>query len=253
MDGPVGVALDPLGAEDPLPGPGDGPAEPRGPVLSVRIEGNKSVRTSEIQRHIKTRKDRAYDAQLIQEDLRRLFATRKFHNVRVKKTVEAQGVHVVFEVVERPLIGEVLFIGNRYYSDKKLLKEAGLAQGEALNVYMVQESRRKIEEFYHSKGFAKAQVSILEGEQTGDRRVVLQVDEGHIERIWSVDFVGNDPSLVTDSRLKTLIRSKPGVFKYLLHGKVDHALIEEDRRKLVSYYRNLGYLQARVKPDQGIR
>ena len=57
----------------------------RGPVLSVTIVGNKAVKESEIRRHIKTRKDRAYDPQLVQEDLRRLFGTRKFHNVRVRR------------------------------------------------------------------------------------------------------------------------------------------------------------------------
>ncbi len=221
----------------------------RGPVLSVSIVGNKTVKESEIRRHIKTRKDRAYDPQLVQEDLRRLFATRKFHNVRVKKKMEAGGVHVTYEVVERPMIGQVLFIGNRYYSDKKLLKESSLSQGEALNIYLVQEARRKVEEFYHSKGFAKARVTIAEGEDAGDRRVVLLIEEGRIERIWSVDFVGNDPSLATDARLKTLIKSKPGVLMYFFRGKVDYAQIEEDRQRLISYYRGLGYFKARVSPD----
>lgn len=224
-------------------------AEPRGPVLSVTITGNKRVSAAEIRRHIKTRQDRAYDAQLIQEDLRRLFATRKFQNVRVQKKVETRGVHVTFEVIERPLIGEVLFIGNRRFSDKKLLKEAGLEQGEALNIYLVQEARRKVEEFYRSKGFVKAQVTIVEGDKSEDSRVVLQVDEGRIERIWDVKFVGNDPDLVTDSRLKTLIKSKPGIMKYLFRGTVNHALIEEDRKKLIAYYRNLGYMQAEISRE----
>lgn len=215
-------------------------------VLSVNIEGNQTVSDTEIRRHIKTRKGRAYDPQLIQKDLRRLFGTRKFHNVRVREKEVEGGLHVTFEVVERPLIDEVQFIGNRRFSDTKLRKESGLEAGDPLNIYMVQEARRKIEEYYRSNGFAKTRVSISKGAERTDRRVVLKVDEGTIERIWKVDFVGNDPSLATDARLKTLIESKPGVFKYWFGGTVDYSQIEEDRQRLVSYYRGLGYFKAEV-------
>ncbi len=224
-------------------------ATPRGPVLGVKIIGNRSVSELEIRRHIKTHKDRAYDPQLVQEDLRRLFATRKFHNVRVDKKVTPQGVFVTFEVLERPTIQEVLFIGNKYASDKKLLKESGLSKDDALNVYAVQEARRKVEEYYHGKGYAKVKVTVIEGDKAGDQRVVLRVDEGHIERIWTVNFVGNDPHLVTDSRLKTLIKSKPGFLKYLFRGTADYSVIDEDTERLTAYYRNLGYFRARVSRE----
>ncbi|MFW6169508.1 MAG: BamA/OMP85 family outer membrane protein [Planctomycetota bacterium] len=215
-------------------------------VLSVNIEGNRTIGDDEIRRHIKTRKGRAYDPQLVQKDLRRLFGTRKFHNVRVREKEEEGGLHLTFEIVERPLIDEVQFIGNRRFSDKKLRKESGLQAGDPLDMYMVQEARRKIEEYYRSNGFAKTGVSIAEGDKRTDRRVVLKVDEGQIERIWKVNFVGNDPALATDARLKTLIESKPGVFKYLFGGKVDYSQIDEDRQRLVSYYRGLGYFKAKV-------
>jgi outer membrane protein insertion porin family len=227
----------------------DASQEPGGLVLGVSIIGNKNVKETEILRHIKTRKDRNYDEQLVQEDLRRLFATRKFHNVRVHKKIEPQGVHVTFEVLERPMIDGVLFIGNQYVTDKKLLKESGLKQGEALNIYTVQEARRKVEEFYRSKGYSKTVVTIDEGDKPEDRRVVLRIDEGPVERIWSVRFVGNDPSFVTDARLKTKITSKPGFMKYLFRGKVDYTVIEEDREKLTLYYRNLGYFKARISRE----
>lgn len=227
----------------------EAPGPTRGLVLDVSITGNKKVKQTEIRRHIKTRKDRNYDEQLVQEDLRRLYATRKFHNVRVHKKVEPQGVHVTFEVLERPMIDDVLFIGNQYVTDKRLLKESGLKQGEALNIYTVQEARRKVEEFYRSKGYTKTVVTIEEGDKPEDRRVVLRIDESPVERIWSVRFVGNDPSFVTDARLKTLVKSKPGFLKYLFRGKVDYALIDQDCETLMAYYRGLGYFKARISRE----
>lgn len=185
----------------------------------------------------------------MQEDVRRLYATRKFHSVRIDKKYEPQGVHVTFEVLERPMIDDVLFVGNRYITDKRLLKESGLKKGDALNIYTVQEARRKIEEYYHTKGHSKTVVTIVEGDKADDRRVVLRIDESPVERIWNVRFVGNDPSFVTDARLKTLIKSKPGFAKYLFRGKVDPLVIAEDRERLETYYRNLGYFKARISRE----
>lgn len=235
-----------------LPPSGDSAAasrQIRGPILDVRVVGNKAIREAEIRRHIKSHKDRPYDAQLVQEDLRRLFATRKFQNVRVQRKIVPQGVYLTFEVLERPTVREILFIGNKYISDKRLLKESGLTEGEALNIYTLQEARRKIEEHYHSKGYVKTRVTIQEGDRPGDRRAVFRVDEGPIERIWSVQFVGNDPHLVSDARLKTLVKSKPGFLKYLFHGKVDFSVVDEDIQTLTAYYRNLGYFRAKISRE----
>ncbi len=215
-------------------------------VLGVKIAGNKNVKESEIRRHLKTRKDRAYDPQLVQDDLRRLYSTRKFYNLRTSKEHADGGVYITFQVLERPTIGEVMFIGNKYISDKRLLKETGLKKGDSLNVYTVQEARRKVEELYQSKGLARTVVTVEEGEKTSDHRVVLRVDEGPVERIWKIRFIGNDPRLATDARLATQIKSKPGFLKYLFRGKVNHNQIDEDVERLTAYYRGLGYFRATV-------
>ncbi len=244
-----GVAANPA---VPVPVPETPPIDtrhPKGPILGVAIAGNKTVSTAEIRRHLKSHKDRPYDPQLVQEDVRRLFATRKFQNVQVHRNVVPQGVYLTFEVVERPTMQEVLFIGNKYISDRRLMKETGLAKGEALNIYTLQEARRKIEDLYHRKGYVKTRVTVEEGNKPTDHRAVFRIDEGPIERIWSVRFVGNDPHLVSDERLKTMVKSKPGFLKYLFHGVVDYSTIDEDINTLTAYYRNLGYFQARISRE----
>jgi outer membrane protein insertion porin family len=56
--------------------------------------------------------------------------------------------------------------------------------------------------------------------------------------------VGN--TIASDSRLKTLIKSKPGFLWYLFRGKVDRKQIDEDIQRLTAYYRGLGFFNARV-------
>jgi outer membrane protein insertion porin family len=247
--GPVSQApgqFPPAPSPEPLPPPAV-PAElPRQQtVADVRIVGNESVSFDKILQLIRTRKDRPFDPEMLQQDKRSLLTKGLFRDVRITTQNTSQGVVVTFEVFERPTIHFIEFLGDRGIGNKTLLRETGLKVGDALNFYAVEEARRKIEDLYRRKGYAKIQVTILQGNRTEDRGVVFNIGEGPRQRIWSVTFTGNDESVVPDGRLKTQIESKPGVLK-VFGGTVDHDKIAADIEKLTVYYRGLGYFRARI-------
>jgi outer membrane protein insertion porin family len=213
-------------------------------VVDVIIDGNNTTKDYEIQKHIHTRKDREFDPDLLQADVRRLVTSGLFRDVKTFTEQVPNGVVVRFTVFERPRIGEIKFLGNRGFSDKKLLKEIGVKKHDPLNAYAAEESRRKIEELYHSNGFPQATINIFEGDKPGDKDLVFLINEGQLERIESVIFEGN--TISPDGVLKTKIQSKPGYFWYLFGGKVDRAKIDADVQTLTAYYRALGYFRARV-------
>lgn len=217
---------------------------PRQIVVDVQVRGQKNVSLSKVQSYLRTRKGRELDPEMVQSDVRRLTHSGLFRDVRTLTQNTDGGVIVVFEVFERPVVNEILFIGNRGIRDKALLKQCDLKKGESLNQFSVEEGRRKVEEFYHTKGFPKTQVTTMEGDKPTDERVVYLIDEGQLERIESVTFVGN--TIASDDRLKTQIQSKPGFLWYFFGGKVDRKKIDEDIERLTAYYRSLGYFRARI-------
>jgi outer membrane protein insertion porin family len=159
---------------------------------------------------------------------------------------------VIFELLEPPKIEYIRYVGNKGsrwnifasgISDYALDKEVGLKKGESLNVYAVEEARRRIENLYQEKGFGKAEVVVLEGDKPQDRGVVFLISEGDVERVFSTKFEGN--TIATDGRLKTVVQSKPGVL-YYIGGKFDKRKVDEDVDRLTAYYRNLGFFRARV-------
>jgi outer membrane protein insertion porin family len=223
-------------------------ADPSGQqlVVDVQIEGNRRVPTHQVVRHVKTRKNRAFDPEVVQADVRRLISSGRFHPVRTRTRQVEGGIVVIFEVTERPTVEYLRFIGNRAIGERALNRQSGIAVGDPLNQYVVEEGRRKIEDYYRSRGFADIQVVILEGTEPAHRGVVYDISEGHLHRVSKVEFIGNDPSIVTDGRLRTLIQSKPGILWYFFRGKVEHDKIKEDKNQLRAYYRSLGFFQARV-------
>jgi outer membrane protein insertion porin family len=217
----------------------------QGPLVAeVRITGNETVKQDTVLSYLRTRKDRLYDGETLQADKRRLTSSGLFREVRIYTQEAAEGMIVTFEVFERPTIRTIEFRGNRGITDRTLLKQCGLTVGDALNFYAIEEARRKVEDYYRSKGFPKAEISIVEGNEPEHRAAVFAVAEGPLQRIENVEFVGN--TFVSGKRLETQIQSKPGYFYYLFRGKVDQSKIEADVEKLTAYYRSFGFFKARI-------
>ena len=183
------------------------PDQPRVLVAAVRMVGNSAVKEQYIQAQLKTRKDREFDPDVVQADVATGFDG-PVYDVKTYTQQTPEGVIVTFEFVESPTIRYIKYLGNRNINDKSLAKQDGIEVGDSISRYAVEEARRKIEEYYHFEGFGKTQVTILEGDKPQDGGAVFVINEGQLERIASVKFVGN--TIATDERLKTQIKSKPG-------------------------------------------
>jgi outer membrane protein insertion porin family len=158
--------------------------------------------------------------------------------VRVK-----EGVVVIFQVVERPMLRYVTYVGNQRVPTRTIRKKAEIDVGDSMDAYVVEEARRRIESYYHEKGYDGAKVTTLEGSKPGDKGAVFLIDEGRSRKSLWTGFVGN--TIATDARLLTQIKSKPGVL-WLLGGDIDRTKIDADIEALTAYYRSLGFFQAKV-------
>ncbi|HEY2414617.1 MAG TPA: POTRA domain-containing protein [Pirellulaceae bacterium] len=77
-----------------------------------------------------------------------------------------------------PLIRQARFLGNRAFSDKKLLKVAGVHESIRLNPYTASQSLRKLQTFYSDQGYLQAQIAVLEGNRPRDKTLAFQITEG---------------------------------------------------------------------------
>jgi len=221
------------------------PQPPQEMVVELRIEGNERFSTERVIRHIHTRANRPFDPQLLDEDVRRLANSRMFLDVKSSVQQVEGGVVVIFQVVERPVLHYVKYVGCRKVGKKTLAKETGLKLDQPIDPYAVAEGRRKIEEYYRSKGFGKVHVAIFEGDKPGDKGVVYVINEGPKQRVLWTSFEGN--TFASDARLTAQIKSKPGFL--WLFSTLDRKQIEEDVNRLTAYYRSMGYWQATVSRE----
>jgi len=247
------------------PGPGFAPPPPSGPtpeivpyapppaergsaaeatenVVDVRVTGNTSIPLHKIAPNIQTRAGRPFNPDLIEQDCARLTKTRQFVSVNPTYQRVPEGVVVVFQVLERPTLRHVRYVGasvRRTTLDKK----SELKVGDSIDPYVVDEARRKLEEYYLSKGFSKVRVTTIEGNKPGDRGAVFLINEGPKQKVYDIEFEGN--TIADDGRLKTQIQSKTPML-YLFKGEVDQKKIDEDVDRLTDYYRSLGFWSAKI-------
>jgi outer membrane protein insertion porin family len=254
---PLGMGLNPSGLNlSPGVSPGTEAQGSRGadlfqresgrPIAEVRFVGQETVSIDKIMSFVRTREGRNFEPEVLQADKRRLTSSGLFRDVRIYTRDEPIGLVVVFEVFERPTIRHIRFIGNRGISDRTLKTQSGLEVGESLNLYTIEEARRKIEDYYRSRGFPKAIVEISEGNEPSHRGAVFDISEGPKQHLLAVEFVGN--TIASDSRLETQIQSRPDIIPRLalFRGKLDMNKVDEDVERLTAYYRGLGFFRARI-------
>jgi outer membrane protein insertion porin family len=214
-------------------------------IIEVRIEGNHATDVAKLPKLV-TRAGQIFDARAIEEDVRTLHRSKKFVDVHPKYVRVPEGIVVIFQVVERPMLRYVKYVGNQRLTTRTLRKKGEIDVGDSMDPYVVEEARRRIESYYHEKGYDAARVTTIEGNKADDKGAVFLVDEGRRRKSLWTTFVGN--TIASDARLLTQIKSKPGVF-WLIGGDIDRDVVDQDVEQLTAYYRSLGFFQARVSRE----
>ena len=212
-------------------------------VLEVKIVGNARNSVEKIMQFISTRAGRPFRSQVLDDDIRRMSQSRLFVLVEPYIQKKDQGVVVIFNVKERPIMRYLKFQGNEKIRVATLEKECALVVGKPVSPYDVEEGRKKLEMYYNSKGYTKAVIKTVQGEKSTDPGVIYQINEGPRLRIANTYFVGN--TIVTGGRLKTVIQSKPAILR-LFQGELHNEVVADDIKKLEDYYRRLGFFYARA-------
>jgi outer membrane protein insertion porin family len=225
----------------------DEKAVPDQNVVEVRVEGNTTIPDEAILKLVKTRVGRAPAPKQIKDDVSALYGTKWFFSVAPRYRQTDNGIVVIFEVVERPVLKSVTFHGNEAIKTKKLDELIGLRPGGAYDVSINREAARRIEDHYHEKGHVFATVTLAKGDSKDDREVVFEIHEGPKVKVNGVRFVGNN--FASDALLRTKLETSIRKL-WLFGGKFDPATIPGDVEALTEYYHALGFFDVKVNPPK---
>jgi outer membrane protein assembly complex protein YaeT len=217
-------------------------------VADVVPVNSKSHTPQQIIGIMHTRAGKTYDEGVIQEDVRRLHATKWFApgGVQVHTKIEGDGRVTVFVYVTEltSTVQEVVYAGADHLSPKDLQDLTGVRKGEPMNPLANEVGRAAILRRYKEDGRHYATVELTEGTKPGDSRVVYNIVEGPVVKVAAVHFSGNERS---GGRLRQQLVTKRTMLG--LGGKFNEMTLDADRQKLLEYYHALGYLKAQITPE----
>jgi outer membrane protein insertion porin family len=229
--------------------PDGDPADLSKPLSKIVIEGNKTIKTEEIRKLLKTREGRIADPRQIKEDIRTLIAKRWFFNVDTRVSQTPDGPVLVFKVLEKPILKTVTYKGNKKIKEKELTELTGLKPGVGYDVGANREAVRKIESHYREKGYLHAKVELEKGESLEDREVIFNIVEGPKVVVTKITIKGN--KFVEAAVLRQHVKTKKQIL-WLFGGKYDPTTIPEDKKALREYYQDLGFFDVKLTHREGV-
>lgn len=156
----------------------------------------------------------------------------------------ASEVVVEFKVIERPAATSIQVTGNAQLRTADILEKVLLKQGDLVSASKLASDQEAIRLLYLDKGYADVSVSYRTepGDAPGGVKVIFTVQEGAQTKIREVRFSGN--VWASENTLRSKMDTRP---PSLFHSGVFQAsVLESDKQKLVDYYRDHGFLDARV-------
>lgn len=220
-------------------------------VSEVKIQhvGPLSVSDSLIRANIRIKPGDAYLPPAVDEDVRNLYATGLFYNVRIGSETTADGVVLTYIVQANPRLIEIKFLGNKKFTEARLRKTLTSKIGEPFNERKLFTDTQEIQKLYQKKGYPRSEVkySYTIDENTARATATFDIKESPKIKIIKLEYVG--AKAFKQRQLRHVIKTrKHWMFSWLTGGGfLKDEQFEEDREKLVDFYREHGYLDFEIK------
>jgi outer membrane protein assembly complex protein YaeT len=230
-------------------------------IAEIVFLGLRRISPEALTSKITSRPGIALDERLVERDVRALARLGWFDDVRadvgnvesIGFSGHSQKVRLTFYLPELPFLTSVEFSGSRLLSRQqidKLLAEKKLAPklGEPENAAMLHRAAREIESALAELGHPDASVAIHR-EETAQAtvRVRFEIHDGPHIPVGRLTFSG-DPEISHKVLRRRMCRIVPGAWFASLRGKNSFTqdAFEDDRARLLAYYQNHGYPDARI-------
>ncbi len=223
---------------------GQGLSGPSVDKIEIRHVGPPAASDAMIRANVRVKEGDTYTKTSVDDDVKSLFSTGFFYNVRVATEPADKGVNVIYVVQGKPTVSEIRIEGNNKFSRKKILKKVTFKAGDPLDERKLFSDAQEITKLYQMAGYQKTTVKatpIIE-EAAGRGSVVFEVTEAPKLKIENVEFVGAEA--FTQRKLRKQIKTRRlWMFSWLTGtGVLKDEQFEEDKEKLAEFYRDEGFI-----------
>jgi outer membrane protein insertion porin family len=217
--------------------------------IEIKQVGPQSVSESLIRANIRVKEGDNFSRLAVDDDVRNLYTTGYFDNIRIVEEPSAEGFTVTYVLVNKMRVTEIKFAGNTKYSVSKLKGLIKSKVGDPKDERKLFTDAQEIKKKYQNAGFPRTQVTykIAPDENAGRATVTFEITETPKIRVTDVVFDGANAFKQRELR-KQLKTKRWWMFSWLTQtGKLKDEELEDDKDKLQDFYRNDGYIDFELK------
>jgi outer membrane protein insertion porin family len=217
--------------------------------IEIKHVGPVSVSDELIRGNIRSKVGELYHPITVDDDVRNLYATGLFYNIRVTNEPFEGGTSLTYIVQPNPRLTDIKFEGNSRLSTSKIQKKVTSKVGDPLQERKLFNDSLAIQELYQKNGYPRTEVRYVTDidEATGRGTATFKIKESPKIKIKSYEFVGAEAfsqGTLREEMLGWWTKSFAWAFGY---GKFQEDKFDEAQDKLREFYRGKGYIDFEIK------
>ena len=166
--------------------------------------------------------------------------------------IDGEVVDLELYIQELPTLSDYTIKGIKKGKIETIVKDTDIKKGKKLSKNFLSTTKNYIENKYKKEGFLNTKVTIDTKADTtavNNQKMLVSVDRGDRVKVRSITFKGNEvyKSKKLRKKIKNTRLEFPG--RFWKRSKYIEADYEEDLKKLLDFYKEKGYRDARILSD----
>jgi outer membrane protein insertion porin family len=166
--------------------------------------------------------------------------------------IDGEVVDLELYIQELPTLSDYTIKGIKKGKIETIVKDTDIKKGKKLSKNFLSTTKNYIENKYKKEGFLNTKVTIDTKADTtavNNQKMLISVDRGDRVKVRSITFKGNEvyKSKKLRKKIKNTRLEFPG--RFWKRSKYIEADYEEDLKKLLDFYKEKGYRDARILSD----
>ncbi len=220
-------------------------------VAEIAIRGNRRIEADAIRTRIRTQVGEPLGRAKLARDVREVHSLGFFQNVYVFAEGREDGLLLIFDVEENPVIRQIAILGNDSLDVDKITDVLTLTTGSSLDHPLLHENTERIRQLYRAEGYFLAEVGFeLEQPAEGSVTVNFEVTENEKLKLRTITFEGNeafsDKQILGDFATKRRRFWSWATSWFDRSGTYSEPIFGHDLSELQNKYRDAGHLQMEI-------
>ncbi len=224
-------------------------------IVDLQIKGVKYLNANHLKNISGLRVGQKIEipSQELSEAVRNYWNHGLFSDVKIiVSKIEEKQVWLEIYLQERPRLSELKINGIRKGEQNDLKETIGLKPGNQVTEDILNKVKTIIKKHYVDKGYLNAEVDVIQKNDTSlTNRVFVQVDVRKNDRVKITDISFDGNTIFKDSRLRRVMKkTKKKNLNIFKSSKLVRKDYKEDKQKLMDFYNERGYRDARILDEK---